>query len=140
MEGMRFIYSLSDKGRVFYVGMTKDLHKRYTWHCNASSCSFNTYKYIHVMLKKGRLPTIHIIDYLPYELAGRREAEIIQLFATAGHSLTNDTFNYNKLVTSIPLPVTQRKTPFKRGQLDYIKEMQEQYIEHYNYTTRLKNG
>lgn len=111
MDEMRFVYTLTDNGRVFYVGCTKDIHKRYLQHCGTNVLS-ETYRYIQNVMIEGRMPQIHIIHYLPANEAHFKEAALICLFIGCGQTLCNGTFTDYRSRIKIernPFTITRHK-------------------------------
>lgn len=92
MEDFSFVYSLLDKGIIFYIGCTKDLGKRYNIHINSSKKSTTkTAKRIKEILEDNRFPDMMIMNRLPTKDAIKLEMILINSFYSGGQLLTNAT-------------------------------------------------
>jgi predicted GIY-YIG superfamily endonuclease len=90
---MCFIYALSYNNNVFYIGITKDMAARYLSHIRGHEC-LRVSSYIKDIIKKGDIPIMRPLEYLPNKEAKRKESDIIKLFTKAGHNLLNDVHTY----------------------------------------------
>jgi hypothetical protein len=119
-----FVYSLIYQGKVFYIGRCKDVLKRYRWHLHATG-SANSAEYIRQILSNGEFPELNIIDWIPHQDAIAREAQIINDFSVAGHSLTNHVF-----AREPHYPVNKRPAcPTKKDMFKIVKYKQLNYVQ-----------
>lgn len=131
MEQIGFVYSLIDNGRVFYIGCTTDLSKRYAQHCTVQAKS-KTYLYIQNMLLKGRLPDIKLIACLEIGAAYAKEAQLIIAFRESGHKLINEVRNSTINTLDVLINDFKIKPFIPPSILDRIIQNQENAISHYN--------
>jgi hypothetical protein len=133
-----YLYTLSDKGKVFYVGMSAYPASRYQQHCTNTACC-RAYHYIHWMLERGEYPDMNIVWHFNSRADARFAEEVlVRQFASMGHKLCNTDYNpiYNVLITCIPN--TKRKR-HKSGYSDFVRDKLKKYQDNerdefrYNY-------
>lgn len=109
MPDIWHIYTLSDNGNVFYVGISKDVSKRYRYHIGCNDlCTCNI---IYWIRRDGRLPTLELLN----TARSQKEAEIaetavIRQLYTMGNKLSNVDINpqQNRIITCSPYPSHER--------------------------------
>lgn len=128
----KFVYSLVDNGQVFYIGCTKDIHKRYRQHIMKSNKTLSGV-YISAMIERGVFPEINILSYLPECEAHFEEAKIINTFSHAGQPLINSQY-FRRPHKSIEI-----KSGFTaKDVLKIVKYKQKVYM--FNYANRDEDG
>lgn len=101
-----YVYTLSYKDKVFYVGITTDPASRFSQHTNAGS-GVGTFEYMYWIIERGEIDhlRINIISHtLNKDTANAAEEAIIRYLSSVGNKLCN--YDYNKqgnvLITCIP--------------------------------------
>ncbi len=56
------LYRLSDEGNIFYVGISKDVERRYKQHCTCSGTNLDLNLKIQEILRKGKNPDIDLVE------------------------------------------------------------------------------
>ena len=123
----KFVYSLSHNGQVFYIGCTKDIHKRYKQHIKHTWQPTANAKYIADLLQQGIFPEINIIDYLPECEAMVKEIVLIKMFNKAGQKLTNYQNTYGWHTKPNVTETKSMKAAFR-----IVKYHQEVYLFHFH--------
>lgn len=88
MKELYFVYTLSHKGSIFYVGSTKDVVKRYAMHLNRKG-DFPIVEFIKTILDVGDFPTLSIITYQERSYAYNIEETLIKCMSIGGQKLFN---------------------------------------------------
>ena len=107
---MWYLYTLSNNGYVFYVGISTNLLSRYKYHC--TSRFETTHKYICTIKQDGRLPELTILNTFPSQMcAESAEIALINHFSSISHKLCNDDRNpaQNRLICSIAATQIKRQ-------------------------------
>ena len=90
IEGYEFIYALSYKGQVFYIGRSADALRRYDQHIAAClSSQTRVARFISILRAFDGIPMMRIIDYLPKTEAMELENQLIAHFKAAGQDILN---------------------------------------------------
>lgn len=134
-----YVYTLSHKGNTFYVGITRNLIKRYKCHCTYPY--ENTHNYIHWIKEAGELPGIHILNcFLTQREAEGAETSLIRHFIHIGNKLCNVDINppYNRIITCNPYPLLNKKKRLKRKYANDIirKALETSYSIQYFYGSK----
>lgn len=116
-----YIYTLSHNGSVFYVGISKNVGKRFRGHLSCQDMC--TGDKIYWIRHAGELPTLEILN----AVRTQREAEgietsIIRHLCIMHNKLCNVDINpnYNRLITCNPNPNKERLIRIKKGVIDEI--------------------
>lgn len=127
------VYGLLDNGKVFYIGITKYLHSRYTQHIGEGPAS----DYIYWMRLDGRWPEVKIFGMFDqyYGQAQAAEHSLISLFAQLNQPLCNYHQNprHNQIV---PVrPDRTEKPPRRNGKFlsDTIDKAIKDYMNFRNW-------
>lgn len=90
---MSFIYALSYDNEVRYVGVTKNIAKRFRDHLQPSNLKRNTYKnnWLRELLANGESPAISVLEETHADKAAEAEQRWIRVKREAGCRLTNGT-------------------------------------------------
>lgn len=89
---MKYVYCLTYNGKIFYIGCAENMRKRYYQHTKINTLTL-VGKYIKEIIKKGELPDMRLLDYLPAKEAFKLECTLIQVFIDSGIELLNSQFN-----------------------------------------------
>jgi predicted GIY-YIG superfamily endonuclease len=123
IKDLYFIYSLAHNDQVFYIGMCKDIVKRYRAHINSKPSTENG-KYIQYIIGAGYLPQMNIIEYLPHKEAAKYEYQLIATLTQAGQKLTNS----QCIRPIVHMPTNMPSMPSKRQMIKLLKYKQEMHV------------
>jgi len=112
MVARSFVYALTNKGTVFYVGQTDDIYTRFSAHFYDAPCRF----YITQMLENNEIPNLLILAMYGGEYSRHIcpiERAFIKYFASINHKLCNTEFNNTDNIIKIekvnkPVPKIKR--------------------------------
>lgn len=111
VSGMCFIYSLTHKEQIFYIGKTKHVANRYRAHLNSIAISnTRTSQFIKTLLDANEYPELHIMDYLPEKEATKMEYYLIRVLSKAGQPLTNYLGKWDIFKDPKNAPTTKNKS------------------------------
>lgn len=109
MYDLWYIYTLSDNGKVFYVGISKNINQRYRNHLSTQDlCTGNI---IYWMRRDDKLPGLEILSATNgQKSAAIAETAIIRQLCIMGNKLCNVDINpiYNRIITCNPYPNRER--------------------------------
>ena len=109
-----YLYTLSHRGNVFYVGVSQDLLNRYKSHC--TEMYGRCYNTIHWIKQDGELPDLNILNsFASIYDAWMAEMSLIRHFVTIKHKLRNIDCNapFNILIDCIPVKGCNDKVKMK---------------------------
>lgn len=113
-----YVYSLSDNGRVFYIGISRQPAMRYSEHaCCADTC---TAGYVSVMRMNGILPDFNIIYIGDKCISHMIERCLIEWHVSLNNKLCN--YEHNTLSNRINIPFNWNDRP-KYKRLEYNKRI-----------------
>jgi predicted GIY-YIG superfamily endonuclease len=101
-----YLYTLSYKDNVFYVGITKDPVTRFSQHTNSGN-GVGTFEYMYWIIERGELAhlRINLISHtLNKDTACAAEEGLIRYLSSIGNKLCNSDYNKqeNILITCCP--------------------------------------
>lgn len=137
-----YLYTLSYKGDIFYVGISKDPEARYKQHCGyIGNAGLSPSEFIHWIIENNELPNLTIVNHFNAKSAALiAEYSLIKYFVSINHKLCNLDPNpiYNQRITCRPPYNSRRKrqpnnyTKFIKDILiKYHKENDHQHRYHY---------
>lgn len=133
MASHPYLYILSYKNSVFYVGITSYPALRYQQHCCDKLVL--TYEFIYWLLAKGERPDISIINrFIDKSAAAESERSLINYFVSIGNKLCNHEGNpiHNRIITCRPIKEGNRRFTG----IDYkkiVNESIQQYYKRYRF-------
>lgn len=88
---MQTVYALSSRGKVHWIGRTKNLHDRVSAHVHCLRSAHNVAKrrWLVELRRRGVAPDVTVLAVVPAKAAAAEEAKFIEQFRTAGHPLAN---------------------------------------------------
>ncbi len=121
-----FVYSLSYKGQVFYIGVTTDMVKRYKMHLTSikQKAQNKTTLFIKMIIDNNDLPEMNIVDSGKIPHVFELEGNLIKWLSRMNQPLTNRQFKRDVLYN--PKNIPNRIT--KKDMLNIIKYKQGVYI------------
>lgn len=140
---MWYIYTLSYKQKVFYVGITTDPVMRFRQHTNAGN-GVATFEYMYWIIERGEIShlNINIISHtLSKEHACVAEEGIIRFLSSMGNKLCNNDYNKieNVLITCIPPHGARIRKKIPSHIRNVKKEYHEQILASYKRYSHTKS-
>jgi hypothetical protein len=131
---MWYVYELSFKGYVFYVGCTNSPLRRYKQHYSHGSACINVTT---LLMHTNQLADFNIIYHNRREIfAAVFERQRIMHYIEQRHKLCNNMFNHEG--NRLQIIAHKFEYPYPRLRNNFAHEV-EQYINNYNQINNIKN-
>jgi hypothetical protein len=138
-----YVYTLSYKDYVFYVGITTDPVARFSQHTNAGN-GVGTFEYMYWIIERGEIDNlrINIISHtLNKDTANAAEEAIIRYLSSIGNKLCNCDYNRqcNLLITCRPHNSARVRKKLPAHVLNVAKEYHARILEGYKQYSKSKS-